>query len=235
MMMWVILIAVVLFLPAGLPGRMKADEAWGGWRSPDPRVNRLSLARLFLFGARDVWFVVGIPVYFQAVLSDGTAEGRREAFFLIGSFLALWIIAYGFVQGMAPRLLGASTQPLEAITRSAILWAGLLVPIPFALALAAWVWEDPSPVLSAILIAGLLLFGFVFAVNSSVHSYLILAFGDERQITRDVGFYYMSNAAGRLIGTFLSGASYQVGGLPLCLATAGVMAALSWWAARAAS
>ncbi|MES2145005.1 MAG: organoarsenical effux MFS transporter ArsJ [Pseudomonadota bacterium] len=231
----VILIAVVLFLPAGLPGRMKADEAWGGWRSPDPRVNRLSLARLFLFGARDVWFVVGIPVYFQAVLSDGTAEGRREAFFLIGSFLALWIIAYGFVQGMAPRLLGASTQPLEAITRSAILWAGLLVPIPFALALAAWVWEDPSPVLSAILIAGLLLFGFVFAVNSSVHSYLILAFGDERQITRDVGFYYMSNAAGRLIGTFLSGASYQVGGLPLCLATAGVMAALSWWAARAAS
>ena len=123
-------------------------------------------------------------------------------------------------------------QPLEAITRRAILWAGLLVPIPFALALAAWAWEGPSPVLSAILIGGLLLFGFVFAVNSSVHSYLILAFGDEGQITRDVGFYYMANAAGRLIGTFLSGASYQFGGLPLCLATAGVMAALSWWAAR---
>ena len=228
----IILIAVVLFLPAGLPGRMKADEAWGGWRSPDARVNRLSLARLFLFGARDVWFVVGIPVYFQAVLSDGTAEGRREAFFLIGSFLALWIIAYGFVQGMAPRLLGGKTQPLETITQRAILWAGLLIPIPFALALAAWAWEGPSPVLSAILIAGLLLFGFVFAVNSSVHSYLILAFGDEGQITRDVGFYYMANAAGRLIGTFLSGASYQFGGLPLCLATAGVMAALSWWAAR---
>ena len=76
---------------------MKSDEAWGGWRSKDPRVNRLSLARMFLLGARDVWFVVGIPVYFQAVLSDGTAEGRREAFFLIGSFLALWIIAYGAV------------------------------------------------------------------------------------------------------------------------------------------
>jgi hypothetical protein len=211
---------------------MKAEEAWGGWRSLDVRVNRLSLARLFLFGARDVWFVVGIPVYFQAVLSDGTAEGRREAFFLIGSFLALWIIAYGFVQGMAPRLLGRKTQPLEAITRRAILWAGLLVPIPFALALAAWAWEGPSPVLSATLIGGLLLFGFVFAVNSSVHSYLILAFGDEGRITRDVGFYYMANAAGRLTGTLLSGLSYQFGGLPLCLATAGVMATLSWWAAR---
>jgi NADH-quinone oxidoreductase subunit M len=79
---------------------------------------------------------------------------------------------------------------------------------------------------------GLLLFGFVFAVNSSVHSYLILAFGSADRITRDVGFYYMANAAGRLLGTLLSGLSFQLGGLPLCLATAGVMAALSWWAAR---
>lgn len=227
----VILIAVVLFLPAGLPGRIKADEAWGGWRSTDPRVNRLSLARLFLFGARDVWFVVGIPVYFQSVLSDGTAEGRREAFFLIGSFLALWIIAYGAVQAFAPRILGAKAQPESAITRRAILWAGLLVPIPFALAVAAWAANGPAPWLTATLIAGLLIFGFVFALNSALHSYLILAFGDAGRITRDVGFYYMANAAGRLLGTLLSGLSYQVGGLPLCLATAGVMAALSWLAA----
>ncbi len=228
----VILIAVVLFLPAGLPGRMKSEEAWGGWRSTDPRVNRLSLARMFLFGARDVWFVVGIPVYFQAVLSDGTPEGRREAFFLIGSFLALWIIAYGAVQAMAPRLLGAKGQPEAATTAKAIFWAGLLVPIPFALALAAWVAGAPSIELSALLIGGLLLFGFVFAVNSSVHSYLILAFGSAERITRDVGFYYMANAAGRLIGTLLSGVSYQVGGLPLCLTTAGIMALASWLAAR---
>ena len=87
----VILAAVVLFLPPGLPGRMKADEAWGGWRSKDARVNRLSLARMFLFGARDVWFVVGVPVYFQTVLSDGTDDGRRQAFFLIGSFLSQWV------------------------------------------------------------------------------------------------------------------------------------------------
>ncbi len=228
----VILIAVALFMPTGLPGKMKSDEAWSGWRSQDARVNRLSLARLFLFGTRDVWFVVGIPVYFQAVLSDGTAEGRREAFFLIGSFLALWIIAYGAVQAMAPRILGAKGQAETETIHKAMVWAGLLVPIPFVLAAAAWAASGPAPWLTATLIGGLLVFGFVFAINSSVHSYLILAFGSDARITRDVGFYYMANAAGRLIGTLLSGLSYQIGGLPLCLATAGVMALASWLAAR---
>jgi len=228
----VILLALALFMPAGLPGRMKSEESWSGWRSKDPRVNRLSLARMFLFGARDVWFVVGIPIYFQAVLSDGTAEGRREAFFLVGSFMAAWIIAYGAVQAFAPKLLGARGQDEGAITGKAIFWAGALVPIPFALAGAAWWAGDPANWLTATLVAGLLLFGFVFALNSAVHSYLILAFGAAERITRDVGFYYMANAAGRLIGTLLSGLSYQLGGLSLCLATAGAMALASWLAAR---
>lgn len=228
----VILLAVVLFLPPGLPGRMKSEEAWGGWRSKDIRVNRLSLARMFLFGARDVWFVVGIPIYFQAVLSDGTAEGRREAFFLVGGFMAAWIIAYGAVQAFAPRLLGARHRPEAEITAQAIRWAGYLVPIPFALALAAWLSAGPALWLTALIVVGLLVFGFVFAINSSVHSYLILAFGSAERITRDVGFYYMANAAGRLLGTALSGLSYQLGGLALCLATAGVMALASWLAAR---
>ncbi|MFN3276124.1 MAG: organoarsenical effux MFS transporter ArsJ [Paracoccus sp. (in: a-proteobacteria)] len=227
-----ILLAVALFLPPGLPGRMKSAEGWSGWRSRDARVNRLSLARMFLFGARDVWFVVGIPIYFQAVLSDGTAEGRREAFFLVGGFMALWIILYGAVQAAAPRLLGGRHQPEAAIAAKAIRWAGYLVPIPFALALAAWLAGTPADWLTGTIVAGLLLFGFVFAINSSVHSYLILAFGAAERITRDVGFYYMANAAGRLIGTLLSGVSYQLGGLPLCLATAGVMALASWLAAR---
>jgi MFS family permease len=227
-----ILLSVVLFLPDGLPGRMKGEEAWGGWRSKDRRVNRLSLARLFLFGARDVWFVVGIPVYFQAVLSDGTAEGRRETFFLIGGFLALWIMAYGLVQGLTPRLLGARGLSLAETTERAVAWAGRLVPIPVLLALAAWLAGGPSAALTATLVAGLLIFGAVFAVNSSLHSYLILAFGNAGRITRDVGFYYMANAAGRLTGTLLSGLSYQLGGLPLCLATAGAMAGASWIAVR---
>lgn len=227
----VILIAVVLFLPAGLPGRMKGEDRWSGWRSRDARVNRLSLARLFLFGARDVWFVVGVPVYFQSVLSDGTAEGRREAFFLVGGFMALWIIGYGAVQAMAPRLIGGPAQPLRDIAAKAVRWAGLLVPLPLVLALAVVMAGGPAPWLTAVLVLGLLVFGFVFAVNSSVHSYLILAFGSAERITRDVGFYYMANAAGRLLGTVLSGVSYHLGGLPLCLATAGAMAAASWAAA----
>ena len=222
-----ILIGVILFLPAGLPAKDKKAK-FAGWRSHDIRVNRLSLARMFLFGARDVWFVVGVPVYFQMVLSDGTPEGRRWAFFVIGGFLALWIILYGAVQAAAPRII-SSTGP--NVLKKAISWAGYLVPIPFVLAIAAWAAGSPADWLTATLIVGLSLFGFVFAINSSVHSYLILAFGDANRISRDVGFYYMSNASGRLIGTFLSGVSYQFGGLPLCLATAGAMAALSWLAA----
>lgn len=228
----VILLAVALFLPPGLPSRMKGADSWSGWRSSDPRVNRLSLARMFLFGARDVWFVVGIPIYFQAVLSDGTAEGRRAVFFLVGGFMAAWIILYGAVQAAAPRLLGGANRPEAAVTRDAIRWAGLLVPIPFALSLAVLIAGDPAHWLTALLVLGLLAFGYVFAINSSVHSYLILAFSRADRITRDVGFYYMANAAGRLIGTLLSGISYQLGGLALCLATAGAMAAASWWAVR---
>ena len=226
-----ILIAVALFMPKGLPAPDK-DAKFTGWRATDPRINALSLARMFLFGARDVWFVVGVPIYFQMVLSDGTPEGRRWAFFMIGGFLALWIIAYGAVQAAAPRILRAKDAPQSAVVGSAIRWAGLLVPIPFALALLAYLAGAPAPWLSLSIVTGLLLFGYVFAVNSSVHSYLILAFTNEDRVTRDIGFYYMSNAAGRLIGTLLSGVSFQLGGLPLCLATAGLMAAGSWISVR---
>lgn len=226
-----ILIAVAVFLPPGLPTGSKGAKFSAIW-SRDSRVNRLSLARMFLFGARDVWFVVGIPVYFQSILSDGTPDGRRAAFFLIGGFMALWIIAYGAVQAAAPRLLAAQGKPEAEIVGKAIAWAGWLVPIPFALAVAALVAGAPALWLTLTLVAGLLLFGYVFAVNSAVHSYLILAFSGAERVTMDVGFYYMANAAGRLLGTLLSGISYQLGGLPLCLATAGVMAGASWLSAR---
>ncbi len=223
----VILIAVALFLPPGLPAGKKGVKLASVWAT-DLRINQLSLSRLFLFGARDVWFVVGIPVYFQAVLSDGTPDSRRAAFFLIGGFMAAWIIAYGAVQAAAPRLLRASTQTDQSITAKARFWAAALVPIPFALALLSALTPAPTPWLTATLVVGLLGFGFVFAINSSVHSYLILAFAGAERVTMDVGFYYMANAAGRLIGTLLSGLSYQIGGLPLCLATAGVMALAAW-------
>ncbi|KGB82942.1 MFS transporter permease [Rhodovulum sp. NI22] len=223
----VILLAVALFMPSGLP-RGKKGAKFREVFSKDPNINRLSAARMFLFGARDVWFVVGIPIYFYSVLSDGSEAGNRAAFFQIGTFMALWIIGYGAVQAWAPKLLGARDKPLGAITRLATLWVGALTLIPFALAGAALLAGGPQGWLTATLVAGLLLFGFVFAVNSSVHSYLILAFTQAERVTMDVGFYYMSNAAGRLLGTLLSGLSYQMGGLPLCLATAGVMAGLSF-------
>ncbi len=230
-MLAVVLLAVVVLMPPGLP-RGRKSAKFAEVFSKDPQINRLALARMFLFGARDVWFVVGIPVYFTAVLSDGTAAGQREAFFLVGGFMAAWIIAYGAVQAAAPGLLNAKAKPLADITRAAATWVLTLTAIPLMLAALTYGAAPQASWLTAALVAGLLAFGFVFAINSAVHSYLILAFTTAERVTLDVGFYYMANAAGRLIGTLLSGLSYQTGGLPLCLATAGLMAAFSWLAIR---
>lgn len=227
----VILSAIAVFMPSGLP-RGKKSAKFSEVFSKDARINRLSAARMFLFGARDVWFVVGIPIYFYAVLSDGTHEGNRAAFFQIGTFMALWIIGYGAVQAWAPKLLGAKDKPLSAIVGMAARWVGVLTLIPLVLAGAALAAGAPQDWLTVTLVGGLMIFGFVFAVNSSVHSFLILAFTQAERVTMDVGFYYMSNAAGRLLGTLLSGVSYQIGGLPLCLATAGAMAGASYLIVR---
>ena len=225
-----ILLAVAMLMPAGLPRGRKAARLREIW-SQDSRVNRLSVARLFLFGARDVWFVVGIPVYFYGVLSDGTDEGRRAAFFLVGAFMALWIIGYGAAQAAAPALLGARRRDVAQTARLALGWALALAAIPAGLALAAAAAQGATDWLTATLIGGLMAFGLVFAINSSLHSYLILAFARGDRVTMDVGVYYGANAAGRLVGTLLSGLSYQVGGLPLCLGVAAAMAMASALAA----
>jgi hypothetical protein len=222
----VILVAVLVFMPPGLP-RGRKGVPFSEVFSESANVNWLSAARVFLFGARDVWFVVGVPIYFYAVLSDGTEAGNRAAFFTIGSFMAVWIILYGAVQAVAPRLLRAGARPEAELIAAARRWAGVLTLVPAALAAAALVAGDPQPWLTAVLIGGLLVFGALFAVNSSLHSYLILAFTKDERVTMDVGFYYMANAGGRLAGTVLSGATYQLGGLPLVLGTAAVMAGLS--------
>lgn len=227
----VILLTVALVMPSGLPRGGKGAKFRDVF-STSTAVNRLSAARLFLFGARDTWFVVGVPIYFYAILSDGSGEGDRAAFFMIGVFMAFWIILYGVVQAAAPRILKAKDRGLAALTTAASAWVGALTLIPAALALAVWVAGGPSGWLTVVLIGGLLVFGAVFAVNSSLHSYLILAFTNAERVTMDVGFYYMSNAAGRFLGTLLSGLSYQLGGLPLCLGAAAAMAAASWLCAR---
>ncbi|MEM9707266.1 MAG: organoarsenical effux MFS transporter ArsJ [Pseudomonadota bacterium] len=226
----VILAAVALFMPSGLP-RGRKGAKFSEVFSKDRNVNRLSAARVFLFGARDVWFVVGIPVFFYSVLSDGSVEGNRAAFFMIGTFMALWIIGYGAVQAAAPTLLGGAARPVSEIGRAASPWAFAVAAIPAVLAAVAHL-APQAAWLPGVVAAGLLAFGVVFALNSALHSYLILAFTRDDRVTMDVGFYYMSNAAGRLLGTLLSGVSYQVGGLPLCLATAALMAVVSAFAAR---
>ena len=223
----VILVTVLLRMPPGLPGGRK-DAKFNEVFSKNPRVNWLSAARVFLFGARDVWFVVGIPIYFYSVLSDGTPEGQRAAFFMIGIFMAIWVILYGAVQARAPAILRSATRSEADLAASARFWVGTLFFVPAALALAAYLAGPPSVWLTVSVVVGLLIFGVLFALNSSLHSYLILAFTSAERVTMDVGFYYMANAAGRLIGTVLSGLTYQIGGLPLCLGTAALMIALSW-------
>ncbi len=222
----VILLAVALKMPSGLPAGRK-DAKFKEVFSKNPQVNWLSFSRLFLFGARDVWFVVGIPIYFYAVLSDGSEESNRIAFFTIGTFMAVWIILYGLVQAAAPKILRAHEKTTEALTASARTWAVWLMLVPLILAIILQYSGEPTPSLTIRIVIGLLIFGALFAVNSSLHSYLILAFTSKDRVTMDVGFYYMSNAAGRLVGTVLSGLSYQIGGLPLCLGTAAGMVALS--------
>ncbi|MEM7319348.1 MAG: organoarsenical effux MFS transporter ArsJ [Pseudomonadota bacterium] len=214
-------------MPPGLPIGRK-DAKFRDVFSKNPQINWLSLARMFLFGARDIWFVVGIPVYFYAVLSDGTPEGQRSAFFLIGTFMAVWIILYGAVQARAPRLLKAASRSQQELEDQARFWVGSLFFIPAILTGLVWMAGPPNGGLTIILVLGLLCFGILFAINSSLHSYLILAFTSTDRVTMDVGFYYMANAAGRLLGTVLSGLTFQLGGLPLCLGAAALMIALSW-------
>ena len=222
----VILLAVLIAMPAGLPKGRKGTK-FSEVFSKSHNVNWLSAARVFLFGARDVWFVVGIPIYFYAVLSDGTVEGKRAAFFMIGTFMALWVILYGLVQANAPRILRAKNRTEADLIGAARTWAWGLAAVPVGLTCAALIAGEPQTWLTVTLVAGLLAFGAVFAVNSSLHSYLILAFTQAERVTMDVGFYYMANAAGRLAGTLLSGLTYQVGGLPLMLGVAAAMVALS--------
>lgn len=172
--------------------------------SKSKAINYLSAARMFLFGSRDVWFVVALPVYLA------TTYGWDEWY--VGGFLALWIIGYGFVQGFAPLFTGRKHGRVPD-GRHALGWALVLGIIPAGIALALTLQWHPQDAL----LGGLLLFGALFAINSSLHSFLIVSYADEDGVSLDVGFYYMANAMGRLMGTVLSGWLFQVYGLPVCL------------------
>ncbi|HHI93696.1 MAG TPA: organoarsenical effux MFS transporter ArsJ [Gammaproteobacteria bacterium] len=199
-----VLMFTAMVLPRGL-GKPKASPKFSHLFSNTPAVNWLSAARFFLFGARDIWFVVGLPVFLFSVLG--------WQFSAVGAFFALWVIVYGIIQSCAPVILRGH-HPGGATARG---WAFALVLIPVAIALALQQGMEPSRVI----IIGLTVFGAVFAINSAVHSYLIVAWSEHDKVSMNVGFYYMANAGGRLTGTVLSGWIYQTQGLVGCL----------WWSA----
>ena len=208
-----VLVGVIAALPP-MMGKSKASSTARELFGKSRAVNLLAAARVFLFGARDVWFVVGVPVFLYA---------NGWTFTMVGGFMALWTIFYGLVQASAPAFIRRSTDGLSTEVPAARLWSALLALIP-ALIIAALVAKTPiSPDL--ILVLGLGVFGAAFAINSSVHSYLILAYAGSEKAAEDVGFYYAANAAGRFSGTLLSGLLYQWGGLYACLGGSALMLA----------
>ena len=210
----VVLLFVLTTLPANI-GQAKKKAAFSGVLSNSTGINRLSLARMALFAARDVWFVVSVPIFLSSVLGWSFAQ--------VGGFMALWVIGYGAVQSVSPLLLRSLTRgraPGSGLTSAlGLALAGVTALIPIGLRLQ---WP---PALT--MLGGLGLFGVVFALNSSVHSYLVLAYSEADRVSLSVGFYYMANACGRLIGTLLSGALYQQAGVAASLWGAVALAAIA--------
>ena len=195
-------------------GKTKSKPKFKEIFSKSQPINILSAARMFLFGARDVWFVVALPVFLAVTFNWDH--------WWVGGFMASWVIGYGLVQSLAPVITGNKTrsgkttdssQNIAPSGRAAFLWASYLTLIPLVIALALHF----DFYIKASIIIGLLIFGAVFAINSSLHSYLIISYAGKDGVSLDVGFYYMANAMGRLIGTVLSGLVYQAYGLEACL------------------
>ncbi|MFL2523314.1 MAG: organoarsenical effux MFS transporter ArsJ [Candidatus Azotimanducaceae bacterium] len=194
-------------------GKASFEPKFSDLLSKSRRINLLSAARLFLFGSRDVWFVVALPVFLQLELGWSSVS--------VGTFLALWIIGYGFIQAMAPSI----TPRLDGRVpdgRTALLWGLTLALVPLGIAACLQLGFDPA----AVVVIGLALFALVFAMNSAVHSFLVVSYADADGVSLDVGFYYMANAAGRLLGTVCSGWMYQSYGLVACLGLSAVLIVL---------
>jgi predicted MFS family arabinose efflux permease len=208
----VVLVGVLALLDRDI-GRAAAPAPFGSILSKSTAVNRLSAARFFLFGARDVWFVVALPIYLDEALG-WSFEG-------IGGFLAAWVIGYGIVQAAAPRVLSRqAAHDVRSAHRLAMILG--LITVVIAGLLSFDIAEDFA------VIGGLVLFGVVFALNSSMHSYLILAYSTTEKVVTDVGFYYSANAAGRLAGTLASGLVYLTGGLTAAMWTSAGSIGVTW-------
>lgn len=206
----IVLGAIMVLLRSEI-GRASTKAPLRSVLSKSSAINKLAIARLFLFASRDIWFVVALPVFLDDQLG-WSFEG-------IGAFLALWVIGYGGVQSIAPRLLG------DDHVRAAQTWAMSLMLVTAAIAAAVSV----DLVVTVVVIGGLIVYGIVFAVNSSLHSYLILAYSrSDDEVAMDVGFYYSANATGRLVGTILSGVLYLWGGFEGAMWGSAVFLAITW-------
>lgn len=210
-----VFLGVVAFVPR-LMGKSKASKSARELFAKNRGINLLAAARVALFGARDVWFVVGVPVFLYSA---------GWTFTMVGGFLALWTIGYGAVQALAPALVRRSADGLSAEVPAARLWSALLALVP--LVLAGLVLAQ-VPQLEWVVVGGLAVFGFAFAINSSVHSYLVLAYAGSEKAAEDVGFYYAANAMGRFFGTLMSGLLYQWGGLAWSLAGSAFLLLACW-------
>ncbi|MDA7773227.1 organoarsenical effux MFS transporter ArsJ [Pseudomonadales bacterium] len=200
----VVLTATMISLPAGV-GKLSNKPKFSQVFSNTPAINWLAAARFFLFASRDVWFVVALPVFLYAELGF--------SFTAVGSVIAIWVIGYGVIQSLSPHLLGYSSAQSSPTGLAAFFWVTCLTGMPALIAIGLGLdWEKET-----VLLGGLFLFGVIFAINSAIHSYLILAYADHDRVSMEVGFYYMSNAAGRLLGTILSGFMYQSQGITGCL------------------
>jgi hypothetical protein len=210
-----VLVGVVTALPP-MMGKSKASQSAKELFAKNAGINGLAAARVALFGARDVWFVVGVPVFLYSV---------GWTFSMVGGFVAAWTIGYGLVQALAPQIVQRSVDGLTREVPAARGWSAVLALVPMALA-GAVVAQVPH--LEWVVVGGLGLFGVAFAVNSSVHSYLVLAYAGSEKSAEDVGFYYAANALGRFLGTLMSGLLYQWGGLLYALLGSAVMLVICW-------
>ena len=210
----VVLVGVAMSLPRTL-GKAKASKSFRELFAKSRSINLMAAARIFMFGSRDVWFVVGLPVFLYA-------QGWH--YMEVAGFLASWTIGYGLVQALAPSVIRRSPDGLSREVPEARLWGAVLTAIPLCLALL--VSSHPPIPLDTTVVVGLGVFGFAFAVVSSLHSYLILAYAGSAKAAEDVGFYYAANAGGRLMGILLSGALMQAGGIAACLWGSTIMLAL---------
>jgi predicted MFS family arabinose efflux permease len=210
----IVVVALVLLLDEDI-GKAKRKAPLRSILSKSSEVNRLSAARFFLFGSRDIWFVVALPVFLAETLDWSSRS--------IGAFLAAWVIGYGIVQSFAPQMVRRRGVRLDEV-RAARTWALVLTVVSAVIAVG--VTFDGTRTLAVV--GGLVVFGVVFALNSSLHSFLILAYADDDAISLDVGFYYSANAAGRLVGTLLSGVLYLWGGLSAALWGSTAFVLITW-------